>query len=159
MSALRFRNVDASPSDDVRTWPYEALVTAIERGLLPDWQPLFTEVRRCPWGPTARRIEHHLAHRDHDSVGRLFRLVLDDARARAERSERAEVARRVGDAIERCGLTAAELARRAGTSASRLSIYRNGSVVPSATTLLRIERVAEQAARDARDTRRPPPGR
>ena len=32
MSALRFRNVDADPADDVETWPYEALVTAIDRG-------------------------------------------------------------------------------------------------------------------------------
>ncbi len=29
--ALRFGNVDASPDDAVTTWPYEALVTAIER--------------------------------------------------------------------------------------------------------------------------------
>ena len=46
MTSLRFRNVDASPSDDVTTWPYEAIVTAIERGLVPDWQPLFAEIRR-----------------------------------------------------------------------------------------------------------------
>ena len=28
---VEFRNVDASPTDDVRTWPYEALVTVIDR--------------------------------------------------------------------------------------------------------------------------------
>lgn len=38
--ALQFRNVDASPKDPVGTWPYEALVAAIERGLVPDWQPI-----------------------------------------------------------------------------------------------------------------------
>ena len=47
---VEFRNVDASPEDDVRTWPYEALVTVIDRGLVADWQPIFAEVRRSPWG-------------------------------------------------------------------------------------------------------------
>ena len=31
MTSLRFRHVDASPTDDVTTWPYEAIVTAITR--------------------------------------------------------------------------------------------------------------------------------
>ena len=31
---VAFRNVDASPTDDVRTWPYEALVAVIDRGLI-----------------------------------------------------------------------------------------------------------------------------
>lgn len=29
--AVRFRNVDASPADDVRSWPYEALIAALDR--------------------------------------------------------------------------------------------------------------------------------
>lgn len=33
---IAFRNVDASPTDDIRTWPYEALVTVIDRGLVAD---------------------------------------------------------------------------------------------------------------------------
>ena len=53
--AVQFRNVDASPTDDVRTWPFEALVTTIDRGLVSDWQPLFAEIRRSPWGEVARR--------------------------------------------------------------------------------------------------------
>ena len=72
MTSLRFRNVDDSPSDDVRTWPYEGIVTAIERS----------------------------------------------------------------------GLTAAQFAEVAGTSASRLSTYATGRVTPSAAMLVRIERLA-----------------
>lgn len=34
--ALSFRNVDADPSDPVESWPYEGLVTAVERGGLAD---------------------------------------------------------------------------------------------------------------------------
>ena len=85
MSGLRFRNVDADPADDVRTWPYEALTTAIDRGLVPDWQPLFAEIRRAPWGPVAQRVERYLAYRDPDPIGTLFALAIQRAREHAAR--------------------------------------------------------------------------
>ena len=72
---------------------------------------------------------------------RLFSLVLERARAAADAEDRAQVAARVRAAITRSGLTAAAFATAAGTSASRLSTYANGKVVPSAALLLRIERI------------------
>lgn len=145
--ALRFRNVDANPEDDVRTWPFEALVAAIERGLVPDWQPIFSEIRRRPWGEVARRVERCLEIRDHDGVNELFRLALERARADAARAERDEVAARVRAAVARSGMTKARFAEIVGTSASRLSTYLNGKVTPSAALLLRIERAADLEAR------------
>lgn len=142
---IAFRNVDATPDDDVANWPYEALVTAIDRGLVPDWQPIFTEVRRSPWGATARRIERYLSYREHDGVSTLFRLAVDRSRADAEAREREEVALRVRAALARSALTAAEFARTVGTSPSRFSTYASGRVVPSAALLLRIEAVADAA--------------
>ncbi len=141
---LEFRNVDGQPDDDVTTWPYEALVAAIDRGLVPDWRPIFAEIRRSPWGPTARRIERYLTYREPDGVSTLFRLAVERARSDAERAERAEVARRVEAAVARSGLTAAAFARLVGTSPSRLSTYLNGRVIPSAAMLVRIEAVADQ---------------
>lgn len=82
---VSFRNVDADPGDDVQTWPYEASVTVIDRGLVPDWQPVFSEIRRSPWGPVARRVERYLAYREPDPVGTLFRLAIDRARSQTER--------------------------------------------------------------------------
>ena len=82
--AVNFRNVDASPDDDVTTWPYEALVTVIERGLVPDWQPVFAEIRRNPWGPVARRVAQIAASTDDVAVGQLFSLALARARTQAE---------------------------------------------------------------------------
>ena len=35
--------------------PLSPLVAAIDRGLVPDWQPVFAEIRQMPWGPVARR--------------------------------------------------------------------------------------------------------
>ena len=142
MSALSFRNVDAEPSHDVRTWPYEALVTAIDRGLVPDWQPVFAEIRRSPWGTVARRVERYLGYREPDGAGTLFALAIRRARAETERADRAEAAARVRAALASAGTTKGEFAASVGTSASRLSTYLNGKVTPSAAMLIRIERTA-----------------
>lgn len=146
---VQFRNVDASPTDDVRTWPYEALVTVIDRGLVQDWRPIFVELRRSPWGRVARRVEQYLSYRQPDGVGTLFSLAIERARADADQAERAEVAARVRSAVARSGLTQQEFARLVGTSASRLSTYLNGKVTPSAAMLVRIERAAAGLPRPA----------
>jgi ribosome-binding protein aMBF1 (putative translation factor) len=88
---VRFRNVDASPTDDV-------------------------------------------------TAGRLFTLALRRARADAEGRGRAEVAARVRAAIAASGLTASAFAQEVDTSASRMSTFATGRVVPSAAMLVRIER-------------------
>lgn len=81
VSSLRFRNVDADPDDDVSTWPYEALVTAIDRGSLPDWRRVIAEIRRAPHGQVAQRIDRFLAYRPADAVSTLFSLAIERARA------------------------------------------------------------------------------
>ena len=136
--ALNFRNVNASPSDPVATWPYEALVTAIEQGLVPDWRPIFDELKVDPWGPVSRKIQRYLEYAPRDGVTVLFRLAIDRARDNAEARERALVAARVRGAIEASGLTAGQFAERVGTTASRLSTYARGTVTPSAHMLIRI---------------------
>ncbi len=141
---VSFRNVDAHPDDDVLTWPYEALITVIDRGLVSDWQPIFAEIRRSPWGPVSRRIERYLTYRPPDGVGTLFRLAVNEARLSVENTDKDEVATRVRSAVEQSGLTAAEFAKLVGTSPSRLSTYMTGSVVPSAALLIRIERHAQK---------------
>lgn len=144
--SVTFRNVDASPDDDVQSWPYEALVTVIERGLVPDWQPVFAEIRHSPWGSVARRVERYLASREPgaDAAGNLFALAIEHARREQDDEDRSMVAERVGQAIASTGLSLAEFAELVGTSASRLSTYRSGKVMPSAAMLVRIERTAEQ---------------
>lgn len=139
---LEFRNVDASPHDPVLTWPYEALVTAIDRGLVRDWQPIFTEIRRSPWGSVVRRIEHYLRYREHDGVSELFSLVIERAREDVDLAATAEVALRIGEAVARSGLSKAEFASHVGTSASRLSTYLSGKVSPSAAMFIRMETAA-----------------
>jgi hypothetical protein len=140
--AVVFRNVEGSPDDDVRTWPYEALVTTIDRGLVEDWQPIFAELRRSPWGKVARRVERYLSYRERDGVSMLFQLAIEHARDARDNADRAEVAARVRDAVTRSGLSKAAFAELVGTSPSRLSTYLSGKVTPSAAMLVRIEDAA-----------------
>lgn len=150
---LRFRNVDASPDDDVRTWPFEALATAIDRGLVADWQPLFSEIRRTPWGRVARRVERYLEVRDPDGVTTLFRLAIQRARDASDELDRAAAAERVRAAVDASGMTNAAFAALVGTSASRLSTYLHGKVTPSAALLARMERMAAATTADHEGSR------
>jgi DNA-binding transcriptional regulator YiaG len=147
-----FRNVEGSPSDPVSTWPYEGMVAVIERGNILDWAPIVDCVRQDPWGKVARNLETYLGYSERDDLVGFFRVVLDDARHRAELSERREVQDAVESAWRRSGLTRHHFARALGTSPSRLSTYLSGSVVPSAAMLVRMGRIAdryqEQAARE-----------
>jgi predicted XRE-type DNA-binding protein len=138
---LAFRNLTIDPSEPVANWPTEAVQAALERGDLADWHRLAIEVVRHPWGRTARTLEEVLSYSRPYGVADAMETVIARARMRAERREREEIAAEIQQAIERSGLTRAELASRLGTSASRLSTYATGKVVPSATFMVRIRRL------------------
>ncbi len=55
-TALKFRNITASPDDPVDTWPFEGILAAVERGTLPDWRRLAAVIRADPWGPVAQQV-------------------------------------------------------------------------------------------------------
>lgn len=142
MSTLAFRSLDVSPQAPVADWPYEGIVAAIERGSLSDWRRLATDIDEHPWGRIARSVEEYAEYGDEKAVAELLAERVRRARAAARDSERREVARRVDGAVARSGLSAREFARLCGTSATRLSTYRSGSVQPSAAMLVRFERTA-----------------
>jgi DNA-binding transcriptional regulator YiaG len=142
---LAFRNLAITPDAPVSQWPTEAVQAALERGDLADWHRLVAELDVSPWGRTARQVEEVLSHSRPYGIAEAMELALSRARDRAESSERAAVAADIAEAIERSGLSRTEFAAHIGTSASRLSTYISGKVVPSATLLVRIRRVAERA--------------
>ena len=144
---VAFRNVDADPGAPVEEWPYEALVTAIERGTLGDWVRITRAVDADPWGPVARQVEDYLSYAQPWGVGPLLSRAVARARRQAEEAERAEVAREVARLAARSGLSLAELAGRLGTSRSRLSTYRSGRVTPSAAFLVRLRRLVAGMAK------------
>jgi DNA-binding transcriptional regulator YiaG len=142
--ALAFRNLTITPDTPVSEWPTEAVQTTLERGDLADWHRIVAEFRADPWGRTARQVEEVLSHSRPYGIAEAMETALSRARERAEASERAAVAAEIQEAIQRSGLSQVEFASRIGTSASRLSTYASGKVIPSATLVLRIRRVAER---------------
>ncbi|MEJ7834044.1 MAG: helix-turn-helix transcriptional regulator [Nocardioides sp.] len=138
--SLAFRNVDL-PDGGVETWPYEALVTAIERGTIGDWATLGRAIGAEPWGEVARQVEDWLEYADEPAVAGILRRRIDRARAERARVERDQVAAQVRESVARSGLSREEFARRIGTSRPRLSTYCSGKVTPSAALMLRIRGV------------------
>lgn len=136
--SVAFRNVDVDPHTPPETWPYEALVTVIERGTVTDWVRLTRAIDEEPWGVVARQVEEYLAYESPYGVGPLLARAIARARQEAESRERAEVAAEVRGLVEASGLSVADLARRVGTSRSRLSTYRSGRVTPSAAMMIRL---------------------
>jgi DNA-binding transcriptional regulator YiaG len=147
--ALAFRNLTITPEAPVSTWPTEAVQTALERGDLSDWHRIVAAIRDDPWGKTARQIEEVLSHSRPYGVTEAMETALSRAREQAEARERAAVAAEIREAVKRSGLSRADFASRIGTSASRLSTYASGKVIPSATLMLRIRKAADRQSRDA----------
>lgn len=147
MTRLRFRNVDAEPTDPVAGWPFEGVLAAVERGTLSDWRRLVAAVRCDPWGGVARDLEQALEIARPYGTAPLLERAIERARETRAAEERAEVARRVRSALEASGLDRATFAARIGTSTSRLSTYVTGRVAPASTLLVRMERVAGGAQR------------
>ena len=144
---VAFRNVDVDPRAPVERWPYEAIVTVIERGTLGDWLILIRAITADPWGPVARQVEDYLSYEKPYGVGPLLIRAIARARRQAEATERALVAEEVGQLVEQSGLSLTEFASRMGTSVSRLSTYRSGRVTPSAALMTRMRRVSRSQPR------------
>ena len=145
MSSLKFRNLDVSPDDPVEMWPFEGVLAALERGALPDWQRLAVAINAEPWGRVARYVTQALEVAQPYGVAPLMHAVVRRARERAERAERLEVVVRLNRMVRRSGLDKQMFAERAGTSASRLSTYLSGKVMPSAALMVRLEKLAARA--------------
>ena len=149
-TALKFRNIDASPDDPVETWPFEGILAAVERGTLPDWDRLATVIRADPWGPVAQQVLEAVHLSRPYGTTELLEAVVARARQLAIDSERDNVASEVRDLVGRSGLSKQDFADRMGTSRSRLSTYMSGKVVPSATLMVRMRRVAKIPERELR---------
>ena len=145
-TALKFRNVSASPDDPVETWPFEGILAAVERGTLPDWRRLAAVIRADPWGPVAQQVLEAINLSHPYGTVELLGGVISHARKLAADSERQDVAAEVRELVGRSRMSTQDFAERMGTSRSRLSTYMSGKVVPSAALMVRMRRVALQAA-------------
>jgi DNA-binding transcriptional regulator YiaG len=141
-TALKFRNVSASPEDPVETWPFEGILAAVERGTLPDWRRLAAAIKADPWGPVAQQVLEAIRLSRPYGTSELLEGVVSRARRQAADAERSQVASEIRSLVDESGLSRQDFADRIGTSRSRLSTYISGKVVPSASLMVRIRRVA-----------------
>lgn len=121
------------------------------------WRPALARLARAPWSPEADRVLDAMTRPADAGVRRAvdeFRLV---CREREADRERAAVATEVRRVVAVSGLSQRAFAARIGTSASRLSSYVHGHVVPSAAMMLRIKR-EERQLRRLREVDRALPG-
>lgn len=137
---LAFRNIQAVPDDPVETWGAEGVLTVLERGGLTHLRRLMRAALSDPGGPVAGWVLEAASCTDR-AVAQLAADTVREAR-----DPRVEVARRVREAIALSGGSLRRFAPACGTSPSRLSTYATGRTVPSADTLLRIERAARHPA-------------
>ena len=141
---LRFRNITVGPDDPVECWGVEGILAAIDRGSLSHWRRIADAVRADPWGPAAADLEQAVTIVEDVGVAATLSRALAHARAANEADAREEVRRRLNALVKDSGLTAAQFAQRLGTSASRMSTYLTGKVVPSAALLVRAEKIAKR---------------
>lgn len=141
-TALKFRNIAASPPDPVDTWPFEGILATVERGTLPDWRRLAAVIQADPWGPVAHQVRQAIRLSRPYGTTELLEGVAGRARKLAADSEREDVAAEVRSLVGRSGLPKQDFAERIGTSRSRLSTYMSGKAVPSAALMVRMRRVA-----------------
>lgn len=88
--SVSFRNVDVDPAAPVETWPYEAIVSVIERGTVSDWAVLTVAIDREPWGVVARQVEEYLSYESPYGVGPLLERAIVRAREHAEAREQTD---------------------------------------------------------------------
>lgn len=144
MTTLSFRNVDADPSDPLDSWPHEAFQAAIERGLVPDWQRIADHIDHYPYGAAAATLAEVLEYTE--GVGAfLLRDRLAQARRVALYNALAKQSRELATLVAASQLTQRELARRIGTSESRLSTWLSGRQAPTAQAVAKIRRALSDA--------------
>jgi ribosome-binding protein aMBF1 (putative translation factor) len=95
-------------------------------------------------------LEKYLAYSEDRAIVALFSGLIKKYRTDTEQRERDLVAERVRAAIEKSQLPARDFADRIGTSASRLSTYATGKVIPSAAMLMRIENYSKPSVLSTR---------
>lgn len=140
---LRFRNIDFDQSEPIERWPAEAIETILDRGVLSDWRALADAIRERPWGEAARTAERIVGYKEHYGVDALIARVIEHARADVAERGRSEYAAQIRSWRTRSGMTLAQLARAAGTSASRLSDYEKGKVAPTTDVLGRLRHAVD----------------
>jgi DNA-binding transcriptional regulator YiaG len=117
------------------------------------WGPTLERLALRPWTAETDPMTDQVLRASDERVRRAVEEFRQACQQRESDRERAAVATEVRRIVAMSGLSQRAFAARIGTSASRLSSYVHGHVVPSATMMLRIKR-AERLRQLAREVSR-----
>lgn len=135
---LLFRNIDVAESDAVTTWGFEGILTAVDRGGLPQWRRIGAAVREDPWGKVATELVEVLQVAEDSGAVAILQKALADAR----KSDKQLLGEKFRNLLQEIGMTQAEAAAFLGTSRTRVNSYCSGTVTPSAVVVERLGRKA-----------------
>lgn len=113
------------------------------------WRQVLAIIAADPWSPAAHRLIQLGQESRVAGLGQALEACARVYRKRREDEERHAIAREIRRLVALSGCSQRQFAAHIGTSASRLSTYVNALVTPSATLMLRIQRVAAELARAA----------
>jgi hypothetical protein len=131
----------------VEFWSTAAIRAAVESGDLATWQRIALALKRDPYGRTARQVEEVLENVSPYGISEALSEVLGRSRARLEADELDEVARQVRMMLDRSGLSSQEFASRTGVSGEEFAAFLGGDASPSATQMVRMQRLSDRFAR------------
>ena len=77
VSALQFRNINATPDDPVERWGVEGILAAIDRGPCRTGDASPRLLRADPWGPVAADLEQALKLAEDVGVAATLGRALD----------------------------------------------------------------------------------
>ncbi len=142
---IDFRNIEVDTTLPVDDWPFEAILTIIERGRIDDWRILARAIWEHPWGATTRAVQTIIDWNENYGADALFRTTIERARHAFRDRHRARDGQRLRDLRCRAGLSLRELSERAGITAALLSNYETGSVSPTLDAVARICHATDQS--------------
>lgn len=114
----------------------------VEGGSVLEWRHHLAMIAASPWSPYSRHLVALAIAIERPLAGEVIERYTDLSRDRLKESEREQVAGEVRRLAHASGVSQAQFAQWIGTSASRLSTYVSGSVMPSASLMLRIARTS-----------------
>jgi len=120
----------------------EDLHDALDHGTITEWRDHLSMLAQRPWGPYATSLVTIAGRSERTYALTGMMAAIARCRESYKDREREQVADEIRNLVAVSGLSQREFAARIGTSPSRLSSYVKGTVTPSATVVLRIQRVA-----------------
>ncbi len=118
------------------------LLGVIDHGSVLEWRHHFAMIAASPWSPYPGHLGKLAQQAARPEVAAVVDRFTDVCRDHHKEREREQVAGEVRRLVAVSGATQRRFAHWVGTSPSRLSTYISGTVTPSASLMLRMERTS-----------------